>query len=564
MVLDNSYATDSKSIANLFKNFFCGVYSENNLLIDTTLPDLPLDSQPINIDISFNDILNSIKKSKLSFVPGTDGIPSAFIKNTSDNIVVPLYILFSKSLTEGKSHLLWKNSTITPIHKTGSRCDIKNYRPITNINSIPSLLDDIVANKLVSLCYDKISPFQHGFVKSRSTVSNLILHTHKIVDAIKKHQQYDTIYTDFKKAFDLVNHSILLHKLINLHIPSYIIKWLEDYLNYRYSSVKIYNCFSDSFKVPCGVPQGSHLGPILFILFINDLVNEVKFANCLLFADDCKISLLINSIEDCHKLQDDLSRISDWCKHNCMILSIKKCSIISFSRSHNIINFDYKIDNQSLSRLTTIKDLGVTFDSRLTFKPHLDNIIRRSMRNWYFICRHTKEFKDAKSIKTLYLSLVRSILTYASTIWRPIFKFDTYRLERVQHKALRKIAFIDGTPMSRFSHDYSNVATKFNIPSLSSFYEGFDSVFVYKIMSNNLSNNFLKSLLPLNVATYPTRFFHPFYPPLIKNVFSMKDPIFRLCTLGNQIALNKPFLITWKVSNNVASNVICSYIHNYC
>ena len=166
----------------------------------------PTDVIPDNIDISPEEILQSITKSKLSYNPGTDGIPSAFLKNTSFQIVLPLRILFCKSSNEGMSHILWKNSTITPIFESGDRADVKNYRPITNINSIPSLLDDIIANKLASFCQDKISSCQHGFVRGRSTVSNLSLHTHNIVNAIDKHSQYDSIYTDFEKSFDLVNH----------------------------------------------------------------------------------------------------------------------------------------------------------------------------------------------------------------------------------------------------------------------------------------------------------------------------------------------------------------------
>ena len=162
--------------------------------------------------------------------------------------------MFCKSLSESRSHTIWKNSTITPIFKSGDRRDIKNYCPITIINSIPALLDDIIAKKLVSLCLDKISSFQHGFVTGRSTTSNLYLHIHNIVKAISKNFQYDSIYTDFKKAFDLVNHKILIQKLIDLRIPVPIISWLSDYLSERLTSIKIHNNLSEPFKVPCGVP----------------------------------------------------------------------------------------------------------------------------------------------------------------------------------------------------------------------------------------------------------------------------------------------------------------------
>ena len=561
MHFENIYAVDSSSIANLFKVFFSSVYSENSFNSQPLI--FPTDLIPNDMEISTEEILKSITKSKLSFNPGTDGIPSAFLKHTSSQIVLPLHILFCKSLSEGKSHYLWKNSTITPIFKSGDRSDIKNYRPITNINTIPSLLDDIIANKLASLCCNKISSCQHGFIKGRSTVSNLSIHTHNIVNAINNHSQYDTIYTDFKKAFDLVNHSVLINKLVNMQIPLYIVKWIQDYLSDRFSSIKIHNSFSDTFKIPCGVPQGSHIGPILFILFINDLLSEIQFSNCLLFADDCKLSYLINSLDDCMKLQSDLIKICEWCNLNGMQINIKKCFVISFSRSYQLFNYDYKIDNQSLTRVSKMKDLGVIFDSRLTFTPHLDSIISRANRNWFFICRQTKDFNDPTSIKILYLSLVRSILTYASSIWRPVFKFDLTRLERVQHKALRRISFLDGAPINRFSHDYSRVSLKFNIPSLTSLYDSIDSIYIYKIMYNSQTNNPIKNMLPLNSAPYPTRYYLPFYTPIRKNNFSCRDPIYRFCDSGNKIVLFKPFLSNWNITINVASNLINSFILNF-
>ena len=138
------------------------------------------------------------------------------------------------------------------------------------------------------------------------------------------------------------------------------------------------------------------------------------------------------------------------------------------------------------------------------------------------------------------------------------------RLERVQHKALRKISFFDAEPISRFSNDYSRVSLKHKIPSLSSLFDSIDSIYVYKIMSNNSTDCPLRKSLPLNTLFYPTRYFQPLYPPVPKNVFATKDPIFRLCKLGNIIALHKPLLIAWNITNNVASNLINSFTLNFC
>ena len=218
------FAYDNESIANLFKKYFSSVFSDSSVSeSNDSLNNVSLNYLPSKVHVSPTKIQNSIKNMKSSFFPRTDGIPSAFIKNTSTELILPLHILFNKSITESKSHEIWKSSTITPIYKTGDRNCIEKYRPIKIINAVFSLLDDIISNRLYNHCSKDISTKQHGFVRGKSTTSNLLIHSHNIVTAICKRAQYDTVYTDFKKAFDLVNHKILINKLRNLDLPVYII-----------------------------------------------------------------------------------------------------------------------------------------------------------------------------------------------------------------------------------------------------------------------------------------------------------------------------------------------------
>ena len=172
---------------------------------------------------------------------------------------------------------------------------IDNYRPVAIMSAIPKMLDSIFCNKLKSLIGNLISDQQHGFMNGRSTVTNLSIFTNYLFSCIKIKSQIDTIYLDFKKAFDLVSHEVLLLKMKGYGFPRIFINWLSDYLTNRTLNVNINGTISDPFIAGSGVPHGSHLVPILFLLFINDIVEFIKFSQILLFADDinCLIKLMI-------------------------------------------------------------------------------------------------------------------------------------------------------------------------------------------------------------------------------------------------------------------------------
>ena len=214
--------------------------------------------------------------------------------------------------------------------------------------------------------------------------------------------QLDAIYLDFRNVFNLIKHNILLLKLKQYNFPISIIGWHENYLFDRNSDVQIKGTKSRKYIAPSGVSQGSHLGPLLFLLFINDLPHIIEFSNILLFADDIKLYLEFSNVQDCLKMQSDLYKLMNWCKANLLFLNFKKCLTISFSRSANHIVFNYLLKiNTSCSRVDSIKDLGVIFDSKLTFNEQLDYVISRTNRIWGLVFRNTKSFKNPESIKYL-------------------------------------------------------------------------------------------------------------------------------------------------------------------
>lgn len=249
--------------------------------------------------------------------------------------------------------------------------------------------------------------------------------------------QTDVVYTDFSKAFDCIPHNILLLKLSLLGFPDFFVKWVKSYLSDRIYRVKYQSSLSEPFEASSGVPQGSHLGPLLFIISINDVTSILKHAQIKIFADDIKILTRIESVSDCLALQTDLFKLGDWCDLNGLSLNIEKCSIVSFSRKTNILHYDYSLNGLSLSRRTVIKDLGVYFDHRLTFKDHYIYISNRGNSLLGFIKRWSKEFSDPYVTKALFELYVRPSLEYASTVWSPHLKTDINRVEAVQRRFLR-------------------------------------------------------------------------------------------------------------------------------
>lgn len=288
------------------------------------------------------------------------------------------------------------------------------------MSCIPKLLEKIVTDSLTHQVSCILSPCQHGFRKSRSTTTNILELTTTVIEGFVNGMQTDTIYTDFSKAFDKVNHELLLLKLSSMGFTSSLLNWLKSYLTNRTQQVKFRQAISRDILVSSGVPQGSHLGPVLFTLFINDLPSVINNSMVLMYADDVKLSLTFNHLEDQYLLQRDIDNFSLWCNKNLMNLNIKKCKHMSFYRSTKF-NTTYYVDEILLDAVDTFLDLGILLDSRLNFRSHISLTVNKATGVLGFMKRWCKEFADPYVTKQLYTSLVRPILEYGSVIWDPYY-----------------------------------------------------------------------------------------------------------------------------------------------
>lgn len=441
-----SYNKVTSSDPSQICDFFASYFQSNFVLEDSDPEFLSEVSSTLDLgslSISNEEILFELSSLEDSVCLAPDNIPPIFLKKLKSCFVIPLHLIFNLSLTEGVFLDCWKHSFISPIHKSGSKQAVENYRPIAKLQVIPKIFEAIVKKKIYALIKNFISEFQHGFVGGRSTATNLSIFTSYCLQSMETRNQVDVIFTDFAKAFDRVQHNVLICKLQGMGFHSNFLKWIRSYLINRTQSVKVGSISSKTINNYSGVPQGSHLGPLLFLIFINDLPSVILKAEKLLFADDFKIFMEVRDLQDCIQLQRDIESVTEWCSKHRLHLNTNKCSVMTFHRIKTPIIFDYTISNTSLKRLYLQKDLGVIFDPELKFNSHIDYIISRANAMLGFIMRNSKDFTDPYTFKSLYVALVRSVLEYCSVVWCPYHNTTIFRIERVQKKftkfALRKL-----------------------------------------------------------------------------------------------------------------------------
>lgn len=529
MSYDGTSSQNAEEIVNLFASYFSTVYSNEKVnQIPNITPRITIDVHKYSIEL--REIIDLVLELPYKLSSGPDGVPLYLIKNCIFTLAKPLAFMYNISLSTGSFPEYWKQSYLKPIFKSGSKNEVKNYRGVCNQSEFPKIFDKLITNKLTWDCKNIIINQQHGFCQGRSTTTNLVLYQNFINSSLENRKQVDALYTDFSKAFDQVNHNLMIVKLKALGIDGKVLEWIKSYLMDRIQFVKYGNYLSHHIYIPSGVPQGSHLGPLLFNLFINDITDVIKYSNVLMFADDLKMFKIINDVEDGELLQEDLTNLVRWCKINMLKLNIQKCFQISFFKIKDPIEFRYRICNEYLSVTNSIKDLGVIFDSKLTFKPHIDNIISRALKQLGFIYRTSNHF-SAYTFKILYCSLVRSIMEYNSVIWHPSYHTDINSLENVQHKFLRYYAYKMG--FNRYDYNYDSIMTILNLKTLENRRLEADLTFMHKVINGICDCPEILALFNFNCVSRRTRFTDIFRMPVSRTNFGQNGPLNRLMKVGN-------------------------------
>lgn len=529
LTLDNKTANMGPDAANLFATYFSSVYSSDNPYCppEMSLNHLNLPDYSISISTIYTE-LSSLSPHK---GPGPDGVHPILLKNCPFVLARPLHIIFNKSLQNGHFPTFWKTSYVIPIHKSGDKSDIQNYRPICIISTIAKLFERLVTQYLSTMLSSEIIPQQFGFCAGRNTELNLLTYTHYLLEALESGAEVHAVYTDFSKAFDRVPHNIIMRRLESLGVNGSLLSWIESLITGRVQLVKVGNFLSRELAVPSGVPQGSHLAPLLFNISINKVAPCFRSSEFLLFADDLKMFKVIANPNDSVALQRDLDEFVAWSRNNGMLINTSKCYVMRFSRRQEKTDFNYHIEGKTLTVADNIKDLGIIFDERLTFVPQIDSMVNRSLGMLGFIRRTAQDFQTVRSLKILFCSLVRSHLEYAPSVWDPQYAIHINRIERVQKKFLHHIhsIFFRDT-----DYNYLEMCRKLNLSTLQERRTNHDLSLLFKLLNSLVDCPFLTSCIGLHVPSVNTRRTQSFYQPFHRTNYGRNSFISRSVSMANQ------------------------------
>ena len=466
-----SILSTPKEKAVAFSNHFNSIFvQENTSLLSTLREELrsSWSSEEVNdIVILREDVYDLLCKLDVTKAAGPDEVPARLLREGAVWLAKPLATLFTLSLSQGCLPSDWTSANITPVFKKGNKHLITNYRPISLTSTVVKLLERLVHCQLTDFLEsnNKLSPLQHGFRTGHSCQTQLLETVHKWACCLDRASSSHVVFTDFSKAFDTVPHERLLLKLEHVGIRGRLLTWISSFLLNRTQRVLIDGAASEWCEVTSGVPQGSILGPLLFIIYINDIGKDLS-SHTGLFADDCTISTGVSSYHDCLSLQDDLNSLFRWANKWQLALNTSKCKVMCISRKRNPPTFQYHINNNNLEWVETFKYLGVKLNNKLTWDDHTLEVTSKAQRVLNLLRRTMYGCPRNAKIRA-YTALVRPHLEYCAPVWTPNQQKLSCRLEKVQKRAAR---WICGVPRksdgSGWTRSYSDLCSELNWMSL--------------------------------------------------------------------------------------------------
>ena len=308
---------------------------------------------------------------------------------------------------------------------------------------------------------------------------------------------------------------------------------MESYLTDRQNYV-FYNGYrSVNFTTTSGVPQGSNLGPLLFIIFIDDLLTSIR-CHCLAYADDLKIYRSINGPGDAECLQHDLNTLVTWCGLNGLLLNVDKCCCVSFSRRRTLIETSYSLDNSLLMKKRSIKDLGVVFDEELTFGEQVESVCSTASRSLGFVMRTSRLFTDTRVLRSLYSAFVLSKLDYAAVVWYPLYMCQKIPIDRIHRKFLKFLSFkLDGMYPER-GVDTHDLLRRHSLPSMSSRRDRQCSAFLQRLIAGRIDCDRLLSAIDFYVPRQSSRYVSSFLVPRPRTNVLRRAPVSVMCRCANE------------------------------
>jgi len=508
LYINNQLIDDPRTIAESFNSFF--VTAASNII--NTLhpsPKNPISNVPLipatfsltNVPVTMPEILEATQLLLNKKTPDLNGISTHFLKKIIDIILIPLHHILKLSFDSGYVPTQLKIAKVVPVFKSGDRLAMDNYRPISLLPALSKIMEKIVANRLLKFFdqHSVLSQWQFGFRPRHSTLHPMVHFMNHVSEALNKKQHTIAIFCDLRKAFDTCDHDILCQKLHRCGVGGTELLWFRSYLTNRQQFVHIGGIDSDLLNIVLGVPQGSILGPLLFLVYINDLPLASKFLS-LLFADDTTLLLTSDNLTDLEtSVNQQFQLICEFFRCNKLALHPDKTNYILFSNSKNnrdiniICNNNNPTENddthkKSITRLQgdkTAKFLGVHFDAQLNFKRHVD-VVKAKLAKALYSLRMVKNLLPPSSLILLYQSLFHCHLIYALPIWQATTGSAIGEIFKMQKNAIRIIT------NSKYNAHTEPLFKKLEIlpfPDLISFFKiQFMHRFTYKYLPVSFNN----------------------------------------------------------------------------
>lgn len=426
---------DDQSTATLLNDYFATVFTNEDKTNMPAAENLFFGEENEKLEtikITENMVMEKLCKMKTDKSPGVDSMHPKMIQELKTVIANPLARLFQNSLNKGWVPQDWRDANITALHKKGARAKSENYRPVSLTSIICKIYESIVKDEMIKHLekFNLIKDSQHGFTKGRSCLTNLLEFFEEVTELLDKGNPVDIIYLDFAKAFDKVPHIRLIEKLKSLGITGKICQWIKAWLSNRRQRVVINGKYSEWKEVISGVPQGSVLGPILFLIFINDLDTEIGSKLCK-FADDTKLCSAVATAEQVEKLREDLRKLCIWAKEWQMLFNEEKCVVMHIGKK-NVQN-EYEMNGVKLKETENERDLGVIISKNGKTSEQCLAAAKKGNSVLGMIKRNIK-WKDKDTIIRLYKALVRPKLEYCVQAWCPYLKKDIEVLEKFREE----------------------------------------------------------------------------------------------------------------------------------
>ena len=503
LIVNNKSITNTNEIAETFNKFFCEIgsklaskfSSQDDNLFKRYLKN-PANQSMFLYKTNVKEISDTINRLKDTYSSGHDEFSSKFIKLSAPLLAPALEKIFNLAMSTGTYPDDLKIAKVIPIFKKGSTTSVNNYRPISILSTINKVFEKILYTRLIKYIdkFQILYKYQYGFRKQHSTEQSLIEFVDNIRSAIDQKSLTCGIFIDLSKAFDTVDHKILITKLEHYGIRGIELELFKSYLTNRKQYVQIDNVKSQTRAVTCGVPQGSVLGPLLFLLFINDLPNSSALGNFRIFADDTNVYFHCKNVNEIVPFGKSIMiDLNSWFTANKMTLNTDKTTFTIFkSKRLTIDGIPNEIEflNTKISRSAQVKFLGITLDENLNWDYHI-NEISNKLKSLFHVFYNIRDYLSKEDVKTIYYSLIYSRIKYAITIYGHDHKSKVMKLQTLQNQLLKVLLRKNYRYPTEQLHKELKLMTVENITKHETL------TFVHKALSNSLPpvfNNYFKLL----------------------------------------------------------------------